>query len=109
MPYLWLMYLLLLVFLLHTYRKAYGTRVYYFYKDTCPHCVKMQSTWDLFSSTCSWSMVVPVPIDCTNGNQNLRDDFGAETVPFIVKVKGDTREKYTGDRTTEDLLAWSKK
>ena len=105
-----MMYLMLIIFLLHTYRKAYGTRVYYFYKDTCPHCKKMQSAWDLFSSSCSWSMVVPIEIDCSiESNQKIRDDFDALTVPHIVKVCNDKREKFEGDRTSEAILSWSKK
>ncbi len=109
MPYLWIMYLLLIVFLLHTYRKAYGTRIYYFYKDECKHCKKLQPSWDLFSASCSWTMTVPVEIDCdVEKNQKMRDDFGAKTVPHLVKVSGDSRETYSGDRTTEDILKWSK-
>ena len=103
------MYLILFIFLLHTYRKAYGTRVYYFYKDECPHCKKMQSAWDLFASSCSWTMTVPVEVDCNiPSNQKLRDDFNATTVPHIVKVRNDTREKFEGERTSEKILEWSK-
>ena len=99
-----------IIFLLHTYRKAYGTRVYYFYKDKCPYCKKMQSAWDLFTSSCSWTMIVPIKIDCSvESNQKLRDDFGAKTVPHIVKVYGDKREKFEGERTSEEILSWAKK
>lgn len=98
----------LLIFSLYTYRKAYGTRIYYFYKDSCPHCKKIRPAWDLFTASVSWSLITPIEIDCDGKNQKLRDNFGAKTVPYIVKVIDDAREVYKGDRLTENILAWSK-
>lgn len=109
MPYKWIIITLLLLFACYTYRKAYGTRVYYFYKDACPHCVKLKPAWDLFTSACAWSMVVPMEINCDGKNQGMRDNFGASTVPHIVKVVNDVREVYGGNRTTENILEWVKK
>lgn len=108
MPYTYIILTILLILACITYRKAYGTRIYYFYKDECPHCKKIRPAWDLFVSACSWSMITPIEIECTGKNQGQRDNFGAKTVPHIVKVKKDLREIYKGDRTSEDILAWSK-
>ena len=110
MPYIWIMYLLLLVFLLHTYRTAYGTRIYYFYKPECKFCKELKPAWRLFSDTCSWTMTVPVEIDISQScNDKLKKNFNFKTVPHIVKVKNDTREIYDGERTSENILEWSKK
>ena len=110
MPYKWAVYTLILIYLCSIYRKANGTRIYYFYKDACPHCVKLKPSWNLFTSACAWSLTVPVEINCDNKkNQSIRDNFHAKTVPHIVKVINDVREVYSGNRTSEDILEWSKK
>ena len=109
MKYRLVVIILVLLFAYYTYKTAYGTRVYYFYKDSCQHCAKLSPAWDLFASSCAWSMITPIKINCEKKNQGMRDNFDAKTVPHIVKVRNDIREIYKGDRTSSDILEWSKK
>ena len=79
-----------------------------FYRPTCPWCVKTQKDWDLFKSNAP-KYVNVIEYNVSEGNHsNILASYGGQTVPFIVKVDESGRfTVYEGDRSAQDLLAWS--
>lgn len=81
--------------------------VYWFYRDTCPHCVDMKPEWDKFEYQCMFSNIRPVRIDITDSrNQNIVDQYGVESVPTIIKIESGMGIVYNGNRTSQDLYEW---
>lgn len=80
-------------------------KIYWFFRKGCGHCTRMESAWEKFAKMC------PAYIDIekinTSENQTMADDYGVDGVPYIVKVEGNMRTVYTGDRSAEDLYSFA--
>lgn len=88
--------------------KSYSKTVYWFNRDTCPHCVNMKYEWTKFELRCWGSMLKPVRIDITDpANKEIVDIFNIQSVPAIIKIEPDTVVKYKGDRTWDEIYKWA--
>ncbi len=100
-------FVIMTLLILHLYNTAYATRVYFFHSESCKYCIDLEPAWDMFINS-SPSSVRPMKID-KNANTKMAENFGVSSVPHIVKVQGDNRYVYDGDRSAEDLLRWAKR
>ena len=92
--------------------KSRSTKVYRFYRPTCPYCVNTQDEWNRFKRLCTYKLITPIDINMDNASEHemrLADNFGVEGVPYIVKVlPNGYRTVHNGERSAEGLMAFSK-
>lgn len=79
--------------------------ILWFFRPDCGHCTRMSDAWDEFASALPADVAIE-KINVTE-NQELSEDFRVQGVPHIVKVEGDKRTIYSGDRSASDLLKFS--
>lgn len=84
------------------------TRVYRFYRTTCPACVNSKPEWDKFASSCMLSMIRPIAVDLDlPANQALGAEFEIRSVPTVILVRpSGANVKYDGERTSEAYSNW---
>lgn len=103
---------LIVIFIPRTHSTFLGIRkpravVYLFYRPGCPWCDKMKPAWDEFTRQAPFDISVE-KINVLE-EKDLAESFGVNGVPHVVKVENDKKIVYSGDRTTEDLLAFANK
>lgn len=79
--------------------------ILWFYRDGCGHCDRMKPAWDAFAANLP-DGVGAEKIDAAKYKEMARD-FRVEGVPHIVKVVGDKRIIYSGDRSTADFIKFA--
>jgi hypothetical protein len=101
----------LLLLSVYLYVQLVSTKVYRFYRPTCPACVQSQAEWDSFKSACLFKTIKPIDV-----NMDLPDDpnaalykfFNVQGVPTFVKVTPNGMfVTYEGDRTAALIMAWA--
>ncbi len=99
--YTW--YVVVLLLILWLYREVYSTKLYFFYKDTCPYCKDIKEAWNKFTPECGWFQYKVYTINSAHSPQ-LADKFGVNKVPTIFKLNPDgSRVDFTGEHTMEAL------
>lgn len=88
-----------------------SVKVYRFTNPACNACIASQSEWDKFASSCYFKLIKPIEIDTLKlESAKLMNNFGVKSTPTIYKLYPDGRRfLYSGDRSSEDLLNFSKK
>lgn len=96
------------VLLIFVLVRHHMTRVYRFYRTTCPACVNSKEEWDKFASNCMFTMIRPIAVDLDlPENQALGSDFGISSVPSVILIKSSgANVPYTGERTAEAYASW---
>jgi thiol-disulfide isomerase/thioredoxin len=88
---------------------SYRTRIYWFHRNSCPACMSMKPEWIKFENLTNMSMIKTIRVETDDPrNQKLAENFQVSSVPHIVKVHGEIREVFKGDRTAGQLLSWAK-
>lgn len=80
--------------------------IIWFHRPGCGYCTQMEPEWERLQT------MVPTSVDLKKVNTieqpAMASDFGVNGVPFIVKVVGNNRQVYNGNRSAEDLLKFCK-
>lgn len=104
------MYLLiiLLIVLIYIIWNNMCKPVYWFYRLSCPYCVKMHDEWKRFKGMTMFSMVKPIEIDITKPeNKDIVDKYQISSVPQLIKIEKNIPIIYDGDRVAEDIYQWA--
>jgi hypothetical protein len=101
--------LLIILFLLH---KNYSKKIIWFYRPDCSYCRQMEPEWNKFQFKAVFTMFPPIEAKKVNINevQNyaLSQNYGVNSVPFIVKLGRDgIRNTYDGERISDDIFKWA--
>ena len=84
------------------------TQVYFFYADWCPHCKKAKPEWDQFvkqyeNKTVGTYTIVPIGVDCSEGENPLIQKYGVDGYPTLIMVKGDQKVDYDAKITFDNM------
>ncbi len=84
------------------------TQVYFFYADWCPHCKKAKPEWDQFmkqynNKTVGTYQIIPIGVDCSEGENPLIQKYGVDGYPTVILLKGDQRVDYDAKITYDNL------
>jgi len=79
-----------------------------FYAPWCGHCKKLEPVWKHVSQSLSDSPVRVGRVDCTRFTA-VSAEFGIKGFPTIMFLKGEDVYTYEGDRTREDIVAFTKR
>jgi protein disulfide-isomerase A1 len=106
--YCYLLIVVLIIAVYYLYNKAYGLKVYWFYRPDCGHCTKMEPEWNYLEKKLSSTSINYRRIDINDPkNKKIGDNFDVVGVPHIVKVDYEGRRHvYEGHRKCDDILAW---
>lgn len=108
--------ILALIFILYYYFFIYNvTKVYYFYSETCPHCVKMKPQYNKAKKSINSNMMgigyTFYDIDMADSNnKSIIDQYKVSGVPYLMKI--DTNNKtsvYKNERTHQKIKEWIQK
>ena len=81
-----------------------GKEIVFFSMPGCSHCEAFQPTWDSFYTNLNSSHAVALIQVKSNERPAMVEKYGVTTFPTILYIKdGKEADKYTGDRTYEDL------
>ncbi|KAM0730141.1 Thioredoxin domain-containing protein 5-like protein [Formica fusca] len=86
---------------------SFGHHFVKFYAPWCGHCQKLAPTWDkLANSLCNDDIVSISKIDCTQ-HRSICGQFDIKGYPTLLWIEdGKKIDKYTGERTHEELKAY---
>jgi len=89
MEYMWRIaaMIVILLLLVHISFQIFGKRVYRFYSDRCPHCVRSKPEWKKFKKSMLYNMVVPVDVDVDDDSQITKDlmyKYNVKSWPTII-------------------------
>eukprot|EP00096_Caligus_rogercresseyi_P011615 TRINITY_DN4617_c0_g1_i1.p1 TRINITY_DN4617_c0_g1~~TRINITY_DN4617_c0_g1_i1.p1 ORF type:complete len:453 (+),score=106.85 TRINITY_DN4617_c0_g1_i1:100-1458(+) len=79
-----------------------------FYAPWCGHCKKLEPIWKLSEQSLAHDPVRVARVDCTRFPA-VATEFNIQGFPTILFLKGENQYAYEGDRTREDIVAFSKK
>ncbi|XP_040570200.1 LOW QUALITY PROTEIN: protein disulfide-isomerase TMX3 [Lepeophtheirus salmonis] len=79
-----------------------------FYAPWCGHCKKLEPIWKLSEQSLAHDPVRVGRVDCTRF-PIVATEFNIQGFPTILFLKGENQYTYEGDRTREDIVAFSKK
>ena len=87
------------------------SKMYFFYADWCPHCKSAKPEWDKFHKQFNNKQIgtyniVPVGVDCSEGDNPLIQEFGVDGYPTVILVKGDQRVNYDAKITYDNLVKY---
>lgn len=100
--------IMLLLFLIWFIWRCLSKPVYWFYRDSCPHCINMKTEWNKFESQCWCSMIQPIKINIADpANQSIADRYNIQSVPTIIKIESGVAFEYKGNRTYNDIYKWA--
>lgn len=97
----------LVLIILYLAKKAYGDKLIYYGRPTCPFCVQFDPVWNeikmqsYFSTFCAEK----INTDTEWGKKKMLNE-GHRSVPTIVKVKNGIKEVYNGERTKSAIMTW---
>lgn len=78
--------------------------IVFFSSNGCSWCEKFQPTWDSFYNNLNSSHRVALIQIKSNERPEMIEKYGVKTFPTILYLKdGKMADKYTGDRSYEDL------
>ncbi len=99
--------LLICFIIVYLYREAYGKKVFWFHRESCGYCKKMEPDWNKFANKMAFSLIIPIKIDTANeDNSEICKDFNIQSVPAIYKIERNIRYKYDGERTSGQIEKW---
>ena len=79
-----------------------------FYAPWCGHCKKLEPVWKHVAQSLGDTGVRVARVDCTRFTK-VATEFNIRGYPTILFLKGDDTYIYEGDRTREDLVAFSRR
>jgi protein disulfide-isomerase len=87
------------------------SKMYFFYADWCPHCKSAKPEWDKFHKQFNNKQIgtyniVPVGVDCSEGENPLIQEYGVDGYPTVILVKGDQRVNYDAKITYDNLVKY---
>jgi len=80
------------------------------FADWCGHCQKFKPEWMKFKTMARGiPMIRTSELDVDNkNNDGMIKSLGVNSFPTIIKIRADgSKERYSGDRSSVDLLQWA--
>ena len=87
------------------------SKIYFFYADWCPHCKSAKPDWDQFhkqynNKTVGTYNVIPIGVDCSEGENPLIQEYSVDGYPTVILLKGDKRINYDAKITYDNLVKY---
>ena len=79
-----------------------------FYAPWCGHCKKLEPVWKHVAQSLGDTGVRVARVDCTRFAK-VATEFNIRGYPTIMFLKGEDTYIYEGDRTREDIVAFSRR
>ena len=84
-------------------------KLHFFHADWCPHCKNAKPEWDQFhkeynNKTVGTYNIVPVNVDCSEGENPQIQEFSVDGYPTIILVKDNQRVNYDAKITYNNLV-----
>ena len=86
-------------------------KMYFFYADWTPNYKSTKAEWDKFhkrynNKTLGHYNIVPVGVDCSEGENPLIQEYSIDGYPSIILVKGDQQINYDTEITYDNLVKY---
>ncbi len=101
--------LLIILFLIH---RNYSKKVIWFYRPDCGYCRQMEPEWEKFQFRAKFTIFPPIEVKKININEernfDIAQNYGVNSVPFIVKLENDgVRNIYGDERISDNIFKWA--